>query len=97
MHTGSVFIFADGFDVYPDFGQNACFFASVDGVIDGFFDGSEQCFAWVIEAEQMSVLGEKFADGDFLLGLCHILCGGARLRDSDIEDGKTIELHTILP
>jgi len=32
--------------------HHARFFAGIGGVIDDFFDGSEQGFAWVIEAEQ---------------------------------------------
>ena len=31
----------------------------IEGVINGFFDGGEQGFAWAIEAEQVSVLGEN--------------------------------------
>jgi hypothetical protein len=77
LHADFVFVFTDGFDMNPDFGQDSAFFAGIEGVIDGFFDGGEQGFAWVIEAEQMSVLGEKLADGYFLLGLCHVLCGGS--------------------
>jgi hypothetical protein len=67
LHTDFVFIFADGFDMHPDFGQDTAFFAGIVGVIDGFFDGGEQCFSWVIEAEQMPVLSEKLADGYFFL------------------------------
>jgi len=55
-----VFIFADGFDMNPDFGQDSAFFAGIEGVIDGFFGGGEQCFAWVIEAEQMSTFSPNF-------------------------------------
>jgi len=45
------FVFANSFDSYPDFGQDACFFAGIERVIDGFFDGGEECFPWVIESE----------------------------------------------
>jgi hypothetical protein len=44
---------------------NPGFFAGIERVIDGFFDGGEQGFSWVIEAEQVLVLGEELADGDF--------------------------------
>ena len=67
LHADFVFIFADGFDVDPDDTEYRLN-AGIEGVIDGFFDGGEQGFAWVIEAEQMSVLGEKLADGYFFLG-----------------------------
>jgi hypothetical protein len=36
-----VFIFSDGFDVHPDFGEYSGFFAGIERVIDGFFDGGE--------------------------------------------------------
>ena len=62
-----VFIFSDGFDLHPDFGEDTCFFAGIEGVIDGFFDGGEQGFSRVIEAEHVPVFGEEFADGDFFL------------------------------
>ena len=62
-----VFIFSDGFDLYPDFREDACFFAGIEGVIDGFFDGGEQGFSRVIEAEHVPVFGEELADGDFFL------------------------------
>ena len=62
----------------PNIGKKARYLFFDDA---SFFDGSEQCFAWIIEAEQMSVLGEKLADGYFLLGLCHILCGGTAFAD----------------
>ena len=70
--TGSVvlngdfeFVFTDGLNSYPDFGQDSGFFAGIERVIDGFFDGGEECFPWIIEAEQVPVLCEEFADGDF--------------------------------
>jgi hypothetical protein len=77
LYSDFELIFTDGLDVNPDFGQNPGFFTGIERVIDGFFDGGEQCFAWVIESEQMSVLREEFADGYFLLGLCHVLRGGS--------------------
>jgi hypothetical protein len=57
--------------------SDSAFLAGIEGVIDGFFDGGEQGFAWIIEAEEVSVLGEELADGYFLLGLCHVLGGGS--------------------
>jgi hypothetical protein len=76
LRSDFVFVFADGLDVNPD-NTEYRLNADIEGVIDGFFDGGEQCFAWVIEAEQVSVLGEKLADGYFLLGLCHVLRRGS--------------------
>lgn len=63
----------------PDFWEDACLFAGVDRVVDRFLYRSKQCFARVVETEQMAVLSEELADGDIPLSGGHRFGGGASL------------------
>ena len=64
-------------DMNPDFGQDAALFAGIERIIYRFFDSSEQSLAWVVEAQEMPVLGEEFAYRYVALAGGHRLCGGA--------------------
>ena len=68
------------FELDDDFRQDAGFLTSVQCIIDGFFDASEQRLAWIIEAEQMTVLGEKLRDGNLALTRAHFDGGNGFLR-----------------
>src|SRR5215469_1198380 len=46
----------------PDFGNNARFLASVEGIVDSLFNRRKESFSRIIEAKQVPVLREKFAD-----------------------------------
>src|SRR5579871_650474 len=46
----------------PDLGNNARFLASVERIVDSLFNRSQESFSRIVEAKQMSVLREKFAD-----------------------------------
>ncbi len=61
---------AIGLEVFDDDGdvwQNAGFFAGIEGIIDRFFDGGQEGFARIVEAEEMAIFGKELADGDVLL------------------------------
>ena len=62
-----------GFDVHPDLGQDAGFFAGVERVVDRFLHRRQQGLARIVEAEQVPVLGEELADRNIAL------LGGHRL------------------
>ncbi len=64
-------------DTDPDFGEYAGFFTCIEGVIDSFFDGGQEGFAWVIESEEVSIFCEEFADRNIALFGCHRFGGGA--------------------
>jgi len=63
-------------DPHPNLGQNARLLASIERVVDGFFDGRQQGFARVVETEQVAVLGKKLADRHVALLGGHRLGGG---------------------
>ena len=81
LHADLEAVLADALDMDPDFREDAGLFAGVQGVIDRLFDGSEQGLAGIVEAQQVAVLGEELADGDFLLARRHRLRGGAAAGD----------------
>lgn len=64
-------------DTDPDFGEYACFFAGIEGVVDSFFDGGQEGFAGVIEPEEVSIFREEFADRYIALFRGHRFGGGA--------------------
>src|SRR5215472_11738685 len=47
----------------PDLGNNARLLASVEGIVNSLFDRRQESFSRIIEAKQVPVLREKFADG----------------------------------
>src|SRR5215475_15460867 len=57
----------------PDFGNNARFLASVEGIVDSLFNRRQESVSRIIEAKQVPVLREKFADGYVALFCCHRL------------------------
>ncbi len=71
---------AGGFDVNPNLRQNACFLAGIERVVDRFLNSRQQRLARVVEAEQVAILGEEFADADVALFGRHRLrrCAAAR-------------------
>ena len=62
LHADLEAVRAGGLDVDPDLGQDAGFFAGVQGVVDRFLDRGQQGLARVVEAQQMAVLGKELAD-----------------------------------
>ena len=71
---------AGRFDVDPDLGQDAGFFAGVERVVDRFLDGGQQRLARIVEAQQMAVLGEELADRNVALRGGHRLGRGPAAR-----------------
>src|SRR5215475_10660322 len=57
----------------PDFGNNARFLASVEGIVDSLFNRRQESFSRIIEAKQVPVLREKFANGYVALFCRHRL------------------------
>ena len=55
--------------VHPDLRHDPRLFACVERIVDGFLDSGQQCFARIVETQQVAVLGEELADRDIpLLG-----------------------------
>ena len=79
LHADFVAVVAHLFYVNPDFGQDTSLFTGVQRIVDGFFHRGKQCFAGIVEAQQMSVLGEELADGNIALLGGHRLGGSASL------------------
>ena len=70
-HRELLLVGADAFDRDLEVGQDACFFAGIEAVVDGFLDRGQQCLARAVKAEQVAVLGEELADRDLPLLLGH--------------------------
>ena len=58
-------------DLHQQPGLDAGLFAGVQAVVDSFLDGGQQGLGRGIETEQVAVLGEELADGDFPLAGGH--------------------------
>ena len=76
LHANFVAVFAGLLDVDPQLGQDAGFFAGIERIIDGFFDRGQQCFARIVEAQQVAILGKEFADRNIALRRGHRLGRG---------------------
>src|SRR5215471_1989756 len=64
----------------PDLGDNARFLASIERIIDSLFNRRQESLPRIIEAKQVPVLREEFADGYVALFCRHRLGrGGAAL------------------
>src|SRR5262245_49288326 len=57
----------------PDLGNNARFLASVERIVDSLFNRRQESLSGIIEAKQVPVLREKFADGYVALFCRHRL------------------------
>src|SRR5215472_18002265 len=57
----------------PDLGNNARLLASVEGIVNSLFNRRQESFSRIIEAKQVPVLREKFADGYVALFCRHRL------------------------
>lgn len=69
LFSGGRAVGLEVFDEDGDVREDAGLFAGVEGVIDGFFDGGEEGFSGVVEAEEVAVFGKELGDGDvFLFG-----------------------------
>ena len=77
LHADFETVLAGALDVDPDFGQDAGFFAGVQGVVDRLLDGGQQGLPRVVEAQQVAVLGKELADGNIALAGGHRLGGGS--------------------
>src|SRR5688572_28682689 len=55
-----------------DFRQNPRFLTRVERIVDRFLYASEQCFSWIVEAEQMTVLGKELGNGNLPLPSSHL-------------------------
>src|SRR6516225_2523794 len=81
LDTDFVPIGTRSFDMNPDLGKSARFLASVERIVDSLFNRRQESFSRIIEAKQVPVLGEKFADGYVALFCRHRLGrDGAALR-----------------
>ncbi len=70
-----VAVLFDLVDLDHDVGQDPRFFARVERVVDRFLDRGQHGARRAVEAEQVPVLGEEFADGNFALLLADGLGG----------------------
>jgi len=70
-------IFGELDDLDDEVGQNSRLFASVERVVDSFFDGREQSLCRIVEAEEMPVLREELTHRDVALACAHRLGGRA--------------------
>src|SRR5215472_1490471 len=57
----------------PDLGNNARLLASVEGIVNSLFTRRQESFSRIIEAKQVPVLREEFADGYVALFCRHRL------------------------
>ena len=64
-------------DLNPDFRYNSRFLTCIQGVVNGFFDGCQKGFAWVVETKKMFILGEEFAYRNIALFGRHTFGSGA--------------------
>jgi hypothetical protein len=71
LDRDAVAVFADLCDLDFQVGENARLLAGVEGVVDRLLHGREKGFLRVVEAEQMTVLGEELGDGDVALAGRH--------------------------
>jgi hypothetical protein len=73
LDTDFVPIGTRSFDMNPDLGNNARFLASVERIVDSLFNRRQESFSRIIEAKQVPVLRENFADGYVALFCRHRL------------------------
>src|SRR6185369_16033545 len=73
LDTDLVPIGSGGFDMNPNLGNNACLLAGVERIVDSLFNRRQERLSRIIEAKQVPVLREKFADGNVALFCCHRL------------------------
>src|SRR5215469_10020395 len=74
----------------PELGNNAGLLASVERIVDRLFNGCQESLSRIIEAKQVPVLREKFADGYVALFCRHRLSrdGAALWLFTCVVDGR---------
>src|SRR3989475_8119592 len=70
----------DGLQLHDHLREDSGFLAGVEGVVDGLFDAGEERLSGVVEAQEMTVLGEELGHRDLSLARTHLDGGHPRLR-----------------
>ena len=69
-----VFLVVELGDFHPDVGQNTRFFAGIQRVVHGFFDGGDQRACEGIKAKEVLVFLKEFRNSHLFLVFCHPFC-----------------------
>ena len=63
--------------VNPNFRNDACLFACVEGIVYSLFYRGKQRLAWIIKPKQVPILGEKLTNRDIPLFRRHAFGGNS--------------------